>query len=71
MKITFSDFINENEFIVGIIMFFLGLVYLVYKIDKEIRLKSKNKSILRRVSDIRSWGIITILILGGIILIFS
>ena len=70
MEVFFSNFINNNEFIVGMIMLSLGLIYLVYKFDKEKRLKSENKSISRRVSDIRSWGIIAILIFGGIILIF-
>ncbi|MDP5106987.1 MAG: hypothetical protein NWQ31_12550 [Polaribacter sp.] len=70
MEVFFSNFINNNEFIVGMIMLFLGLIYLVYKFDKEKRLKSENKSISRRVSDIGSWGIIAILIFGGIILIF-
>ncbi len=70
MENTFSNFINNNESILGITMLFLGLVYLIYKFDKEKRLKSEDKSISRRVSDIRSWGIIVILIFGGIILIF-
>jgi hypothetical protein len=70
MEVFFSNFINNNEFIVGMIMLSLGLIYLVYKFDKEKRLKFENKSISRRVSDIRSWGIIAILIFGGIILIF-
>ena len=56
--------------LIGLVMMILGAIYLVYKIDKTKTNKDKEKDIWERVSNIDSWGIISILILGGIVIIF-
>jgi len=69
MKENILSFVKGNEIIVGIISLFLGLCYLVYKVDKEIAQKDIKKNISRRVSDNGSYGVIIFLIIGGIIFI--
>lgn len=64
-----ENFINES--IIGVILLFLGLAYLIYKLDKVRSSKKRNESIFTRVSNVQSWGIIIISIMSGIILILK
>ncbi|APG65574.1 hypothetical protein LPB136_09465 [Tenacibaculum todarodis] len=57
-----------GDTLIGSAMLVLGIVYFVYRVGKSKR--DNDKGIWERVSNIDSWGIIAILILGGIVIIF-
>ncbi|MBU3011010.1 hypothetical protein KO506_06325 [Polaribacter vadi] len=55
----------------GIILIGLGIIYLIFRVDNQKKESYKTKNVMSKVSVIQSWGIISILLISGIILIIK
>ena len=55
----------------GIILFGLGIICLLFRIDNAKKENYKSKDIIGKKSVINSWGIIIILTLRGVIIIIK
>jgi hypothetical protein len=62
--------IKENKFISGTISMTIGLILLIYQLNKKEPLNFKNSGVMKWKADINMWGMIIILFLITLFLLF-